>query len=462
MKILNLINLTKNEDIILANLPKPDSKDNSASERSFEKIINDKLLNSTPSSEQSTKTDKIETTEKFQTKENNENEIKVERIDFARRGNKREEEITNYKKIDEISIQDNKDNKVEKINIQQSRKKDTITNIAQIKPYYKSLEQEKRTIDKNFTEVLHVIATFFNLFSNNLPHDLVAKIKSFQEKVQNEGKVNFSELLQIVSEIKKFALNNLFLGSNKKEVKGLVQKIEDNFKNFTKTTEVTILNVERTFDIKNNTKLQNELGKTDNHINFSFEIRDFRQNNKEVREIKNDMRSDLFGLTTTLFKNDGIKFNQPNVVINRQHFALNQFALNEFSGKVLINLRNGNSEMKMTLFPPELGKVFVKFESTEGGKLVGNIIVSTKEAHTLFQEHLNVLKENLINQGVNLQDITLTIDSSLYGDSERGNKELINDEKSWFIKPKLVEEKYDETIQISKSNYHEGKLNMYV
>ncbi|MGB9621170.1 MAG: flagellar hook-length control protein FliK, partial [Brevinematia bacterium] len=141
-------------------------------------------------------------------------------------------------------------------------------------------------------------------------------------------------------------------------------------------------------------------------------------------------------------------------------FILNQSVLNEFTGKVLINLKNGNSEMKMTLFPPELGKVFVKFESIEG-KLVGNIVVSTREAYTLFEEHLSVLKDNLVNQGVNVQNITLTIDSSLYGNGGGRNKELFNNEELWFVKPKLAEEKYDHISSINNENY-EGQLNLYV
>jgi len=90
--------------------------------------------------------------------------------------------------------------------------------------------------------------------------------------------------------------------------------------------------------------------------------------------------------------------------------------LNQLSGLMVINLRNNVNEMKMTLFPPELGKLFVKFESTSDGRIVGNIVVSTKEAFTLFEEHLQTIKDNLQNQGFQFVDINLSMSNNGFGD----------------------------------------------
>ncbi len=91
------------------------------------------------------------------------------------------------------------------------------------------------------------------------------------------------------------------------------------------------------------------------------------------------------------------------------------YQLNQLAGTMIINLRNSVNEMRMTLFPPELGKVFVKFESTKDGKIVGNIVVSTKEAFTLFQEHLNIIKDTLQNQGFQFVDVNLSMSNDNFG-----------------------------------------------
>ncbi|MGC8870504.1 MAG: flagellar hook-length control protein FliK [Brevinematia bacterium] len=452
MNILNLINLTKNEDILLANLPKNSVKSNFSSEKNFGQVL-DGVVSSQLSLEGKTEIDnaisgKVSTQSKASS-----NQVDKFRNDKEIRSELRDEKNSNTPKIREIKNSANEFSELGNL-----KKRDVLKNFNGIS----ISDQNKRNEHLSIIELLNVITAFLNVFSNDLPNDLNNKIKIFQERVQNEKKVNLNELIQLVSEIRKYISNSLKLTSNadKPQINEFLKKIEDNFKNFLAGFEKSFTNLDNKFYLYGDLKSPNKSEKSSMLDNLTFEIKNFRTD-KEVKENKKEVKNDVINFLATPLKTESsFKSAQPNVVLGSNAFILNQSVLNEFTGKVLINLKNGNSEMKMTLFPPELGKVFVKFESIEG-KLVGNIVVSTREAYTLFEEHLSVLKDNLVNQGVNVQNITLTIDSSLYGNGGGRNKELFNNEELWFVKPKLAEEKYDHISSINNENY-EGQLNLYV
>jgi hypothetical protein len=136
------------------------------------------------------------------------------------------------------------------------------------------------------------------------------------------------------------------------------------------------------------------------------------------------------------------------------------YQLNQLAGTMIINLRNNVNEMKMTLFPPELGKVFVKFESTKDGRIVGNIVVSTKEAFTLFQEHLNVIKDTLQNQGFQFVDINLSMSNDNFG-NQRDFSSIFG-ESSIKVSIKQVERNYGDTyLGYPKTILEDSTISLY-
>jgi hypothetical protein len=136
------------------------------------------------------------------------------------------------------------------------------------------------------------------------------------------------------------------------------------------------------------------------------------------------------------------------------------YQLNQLAGTMIINLRNNVNEMKMTLFPPELGKVFVKFESTKDGRIVGNIVVSTKEAFTLFQEHLNVIKDTLQNQGFQFVDINLSMSNDNFG-NQRDFSSIFG-ESSIKVSTKQVERNYGDTyLGYPKTILEDSTISLY-
>jgi flagellar hook-length control protein FliK len=136
------------------------------------------------------------------------------------------------------------------------------------------------------------------------------------------------------------------------------------------------------------------------------------------------------------------------------------YQLNQLAGTMIINLRNNVNEMKMTLFPPELGKVFVKFESTKDGRIVGNIVVSTKEAFTLFQEHLNAIKDTLQNQGFQFVDINLSMSNDNFG-NQRDFSSIFG-ESNVKVSTKQVEKNYGDTyLSYPKTILEDSTISLY-
>jgi flagellar hook-length control protein FliK len=92
------------------------------------------------------------------------------------------------------------------------------------------------------------------------------------------------------------------------------------------------------------------------------------------------------------------------------------------AGRVLVTLRDGKSEMKMNLVPPELGRMHMKF-TLEDGRMIGRIVVSTPEAKALFDQNLGDLQRALQQAGVTLAqlDVSLGQDGNMSGQDESGN-----------------------------------------
>lgn len=101
--------------------------------------------------------------------------------------------------------------------------------------------------------------------------------------------------------------------------------------------------------------------------------------------------------------------------------------LNGIAGKAQITLEDGKSEMRMKLFPPELGKMSVKF-NLEDGNLRAHIVVSTPEAKALFDDNLFEMYEALEQSGVD----TASIDVSVFSGSSQEADAFFGDDSEGF------------------------------
>ena len=71
--------------------------------------------------------------------------------------------------------------------------------------------------------------------------------------------------------------------------------------------------------------------------------------------------------------------------------------------------RDGSNEVTIRLDPPELGKVTVRLVS-EDKVLSGQIVVENRQVHDLVQGRMTELRESLSAQGVQVDQIQVTVD----------------------------------------------------
>ncbi len=125
--------------------------------------------------------------------------------------------------------------------------------------------------------------------------------------------------------------------------------------------------------------------------------------------------------------------------------------MQNITGKAVITLRDGKSELKMNLIPPELGRMNMKF-NLEDGQLIGKIVVSTPEAKMLFDQNLGDLQRALQQAGINLAHLDVSLgqqgtnehgsDSNAFSAGSNGIDEVIienSDSDKVFIGGKLFE-----------------------
>ncbi|MFN4244943.1 MAG: flagellar hook-length control protein FliK [Brevinematia bacterium] len=251
-----------------------------------------------------------------------------------------------------------------------------------------------------------------NLLSNvsknfDIPRDLREKIDNIRSSVSS-GRLDIYLVLEIISELKK--LGNLSVES-RNHIISLEREINEIARNFSPKAGKDVFQ-----DITKNESFENVI-LNDFRINDKKQSKD-TDNNIQVLQtpFKLDSKTSNFASQQVSYSGYNNFFVQFKTIGN---------AISELSGRIVINLRNNSNEMKMTLFPPELGKLFVKFETGNDGKLSGSIVVSTKEAYTLFQEHLNVIKDNLVSHGINVDNINLYLNNENSG-GYFGNKHKEN------------------------------------
>ncbi|MGL5254131.1 MAG: flagellar hook-length control protein FliK [Brevinema sp.] len=82
--------------------------------------------------------------------------------------------------------------------------------------------------------------------------------------------------------------------------------------------------------------------------------------------------------------------------------------MSQIGARSLVVLRDGGSEFKMKLTPPELGQMKISFRLEEG-MMMGKIVVSTPEAKALFEENMNMLKESFKQSGINIAQVDVSL-----------------------------------------------------
>lgn len=96
------------------------------------------------------------------------------------------------------------------------------------------------------------------------------------------------------------------------------------------------------------------------------------------------------------------------------------------AGRLSVTLRDGKSEFKMNLTPPELGHMRMKF-TLQDGQLMGKIVVSTPEAKALFDQNLGDLQRALQQAGLTMgnMDVSYNQDGNFSDTSAQNEKSVV-------------------------------------
>ncbi|MCX8029817.1 MAG: flagellar hook-length control protein FliK [Brevinematales bacterium] len=286
---------------------------------------------------------------------------------------------------------------------------------------------------------------------SDLPQDVRERIENIKTKL-NSGKVNLNEISVLIIELQKLISNHKSL-----DVRHASNNLNLTFEALSEYISA-LKNVKK--DITYSHFNQDKIPEDVNII-----VKDFRSQVARREDLKSSINDSLlqtpFKIETRFTPH---QVQQPFQTLFQPYVQLQMLSnsIQEFSGKMIINLRNNINEMKMTLFPPDLGKVFVKVETNSDGKISGSIVVSTKEAYTLFQEYLNVIKENLVNQGFQVGNMNVVLDNGLYGgtSSYKDNEAILDNEKFFNAFKKASNEYEDASSPLRISDY-DGKIIIY-
>ena len=95
--------------------------------------------------------------------------------------------------------------------------------------------------------------------------------------------------------------------------------------------------------------------------------------------------------------------------------------------QVSVQTKQGMTTMELQLYPAHLGRVVVQLVSKDGN-VTAQITAETEAAKNALEGQLTLLKENLVNQGVRIENVEVTIASHAFEQNMQGERQ--GDEQS--------------------------------
>ena len=87
--------------------------------------------------------------------------------------------------------------------------------------------------------------------------------------------------------------------------------------------------------------------------------------------------------------------------------------------QVSVQTKQGMTTMELQLYPAHLGRVVVQLVSKDGN-VTAQITAETEAAKNALEGQLTLLKENLVNQGVKIESVEVTIASHAFEQNMQG------------------------------------------
>lgn len=143
------------------------------------------------------------------------------------------------------------------------------------------------------------------------------------------------------------------------------------------------------------------------------------------------------------------KFNKNNVEVIKEPVVVNKQTLDlDIIKNVKFMMKNAVQELKVKIYPKELGEMTIKILSEEG-IMRAEIKATSKETYNLLNSNLHEIKKSLVDQNIKIQEVNIGIyneDTTFFSGKEnssdnfRKQQSSENNNKSIFIDDEEIKE----------------------
>lgn len=141
------------------------------------------------------------------------------------------------------------------------------------------------------------------------------------------------------------------------------------------------------------------------------------------------------------------KFIEPKVNSNFQDNILPRENLEIINNSIIqlmeTTTKEGNSTMKVKLYPEELGSVDITLTMDEG-KLVAKILVDSDHVKQLFANSIEELNQNLLKQNIHIGDVQVDLNNSSSGNQQQKDGNYFAPRRNLNFDEKVISSKSSE------------------
>ncbi len=265
-------------------------------------------------------------------------------------------------------------------------------------------KKEMENIQKNINELIEKIDNgqinvedFKNMFikledADFIPKEMKSQILNKLELIMDQKNINSKYIEINDTNVEENTINN-------KNIKEDYSKIEEDNSN-QENSQNKISNVNQINKDLNQNTSYNQNEDLDN-INNKFLIKDKQD---ETEDGLNFHNLNIGKITNGIKASTGASLN--NKMSNIDSYNI----IDQITKKSKIITNKDNSSIQMQLEPEHLGKLTLKVV-LERGILSAKFIAENDEVKTAIEENMEELKKNLSEQGINIQSLSVSVDS---------------------------------------------------
>ncbi|WP_411170345.1 flagellar hook-length control protein FliK [Clostridium sp. MB05] len=292
----------------------------------------------------------------------------------------------------------------------------------------KSKNLDETSIDSYKKELANRILSLIDL----LPKESVEKISS------NIGDEDKTKIITSLLSVKNYE-NEDGINSKLPEVKSdtnktpIIEKVESQ------------LNNESSYD-------------EDLNINDSLKKYDIDENSDEDKILSKIIDGDNKGSFSKIL-NSYDKFNKINIETIKEPVAVNKQTLDlDIIKNVKFMMKNAMQELKVKVYPKELGEMTIKILSEEG-IMRAEIKATSKETYNLLNSNLQDIKKSLSEQNIRIQEVNIGIyneDTTFFSGKENSSENFKNGQES-TSSGKVI---FTEEDEIKEDLLNESNVNL--